>query len=238
MSFFHLFKPIKREENLKRGGGSHQIIPNGNRRRNMRDFRWVNNWEVEGGRDRRREWGRDKAVYILMSGGLWKTSLCEKFHKKPFSTHNPPFWWHLLNPLYLWGIYRNPPIKCRPYQCNKINSKFTIIVDMPVINVKQCDGLMMISYKWCKHMLKQQVVRHELMMGWWECWSEEIVLQVSERMYIKAHASSLRCKGQEWVKLIWYQLEVFLNWVQTVSPFCTGVRSGVHWSLFSWGDAK
>ncbi|PLW17063.1 hypothetical protein PCANC_11855 [Puccinia coronata f. sp. avenae] len=33
------FKPIKREENLKRGGGSHQIIPNGKRRRNMRDFR-------------------------------------------------------------------------------------------------------------------------------------------------------------------------------------------------------
>jgi hypothetical protein len=39
MSFFYLFKPIKREKNLKRGGGSHQIIPTGKRRRNMRDFR-------------------------------------------------------------------------------------------------------------------------------------------------------------------------------------------------------
>ena len=40
------------------------------KRRNMRNSRKVNNWEVEGGRNGRRKRGQEGVIDILMSGGL------------------------------------------------------------------------------------------------------------------------------------------------------------------------
>ena len=40
------------------------------KRSNMRDSRKVKNWEVEGGRNGSRKWGKEGAIDILRSSGL------------------------------------------------------------------------------------------------------------------------------------------------------------------------